>query len=519
MLIAVGVAGTIAGFALFKILQKLLSKRLVNDKSQVKSDIIQDARAAADQRRRLESERVEEDLLIQKEQLEADIHERQEDLKIADEDLQGRHRGLQLEENRLKKIEQDAERKLAILEAVRADYDTVSVQLDDQKTKLIEGLEERAGSVASQVVSNIQTNLVELRQIESQKRLKFQDEELEASVARLSNRVMARATSRYAPDFFWPKSTNSVELTDASIIERISSDETTLLANLKEKGEIEVDLLEGQDHQSTIIKLAGGAGINREAVRLTLEELLLGSPNKWDSAGRRYDFHRQQLEEQAVKLGQQAVYEVQLADVHPEIQKLVGYLNWRTSYRQNQWHHTVEVAKLAGLIASEVGLDAEQAKRVGLLHDIGKAIDYRIEGSHAVISGDYADRFGESQLICDTVMSHHNDLVLETPLAYVLKSADTLSGARPGARVNLEEGYQTRLSGIESAIRSFTGVTNIAIMNGAREVHVEVNHKRVRDRDLENLSRDMAKKVAEDVAFPGEIKILVSRRFEVTAVA
>jgi ribonuclease Y len=210
---------------------------------------------------------------------------------------------------------------------------------------------------------------------------------------------------------------------------------------------------------------------------------------------------------------------VKLSGIHPEIQKLVGYLNWRTSYRQNQWYHTVEVAKLAGIIASELGVDADAAKRCGLLHDIGKAIDYRIEGSHAVISGDYADRFGENRLICDTVMSHHNDLVIETPLAYVLRAADTLSGARPGARVNLEEGYQMRMSGIEACVRSFPGVVSLSIMNGAREVHVEVNNKRVQEQDLERLSQSIARKIETEVAFPGEIKILVSRRFEATAVA
>jgi ribonuclease Y len=116
-------------------------------------------------------------------------------------------------------------------------------------------------------------------------------------------------------------------------------------------------------------------------------------------------------------------------------------------------------------------------------------------------------------------MSHHNDLVVESPLAYVLRAADTLSGARPGARVNLEEGYQLRLSGIENAVRSFPGVMSISIMNGGREVHVEVNHKRVHEQDLEKMSSGIARKIELEVAFPGEIKVLVSRRFEATAVA
>jgi ribonuclease Y len=153
------------------------------------------------------------------------------------------------------------------------------------------------------------------------------------------------------------------------------------------------------------------------------------------------------------------------------------------------------------------------------MHDIGKTLDYKIEGSHAVISGDYADRFGESREICDTCMSHHNDLVLETPMSYVLKTADTLSGARPGARVNLEEGYQIRLNAIDDAVRSFRGIGKVAIMNGGREVHVEVNHKKVSESELSDLVGSIARKIEEDVAFPGQIKVLVSRKFEVSSVA
>ena len=179
----------------------------------------------------------------------------------------------------------------------------------------------------------------------------------------------------------------------------------------------------------------------------------------------------------------------------------------------------LEVAQLAGLLAGELGEDPDVAKRCGLLHDIGKGIDYRIEGSHAVISGDYADRYGENQIICNTVMSHHNDLVMETPMSYILKTADTLSGARPGARVNLEEGYQIRLSAIDQVVRSFPGILKIAIMNGGREVHIDVNHNKVKENQLENFTSAIAKKIEEEVAYPGQIKVLVTRRFEASSVA
>ena len=200
-----------------------------------------------------------------------------------------------------------------------------------------------------------------------------------------------------------------------------------------------------------------------------------------EKVGSIYRHNFRELSKEAERLGAEAGKKAftKAAWIHPEIQKLVGALNWRTSYRQNQWYHTVEVATLAGILANELGEDPDAAKRTRLLHDIGKALDYGIDASHAIISADYADRFGEKRYICDVVLSHHADLLVESPLAYILQTADTLSGARPGARVNLEEGYQIRLGAIQDAVYSFEGISDLAIMNGGREVHVQVFHNNV----------------------------------------
>jgi ribonuclease Y len=312
---------------------------------------------------------------------------------------------------------------------------------------------------------------------------------------------------------------NHVEIETARLADEIEANPQVIL-DMKELAGIEVELSRPENPDfSPLLRLSGGAGVDRESARLALQELIAKGPSAWSKSRECFARHRESIEQQAVKLGRQAVVALQLDNIHPEVQKLIGYLNWRTSYRQNQYLHSFEVAVLAGVVASELGVDPADAKRCGLLHDIGKALDYRIEGSHAVISGDYADRFGERRLICDTVMSHHNDLIIETPLAFVLKTADTLSGARPGARVNLEEGYQIRLNAIDEVIRSFPGVTKSAIMNGGREVHVEVNHKRIKDADLQQMSTEIAKRIETDVAFPGQIKVQVTRRFEATSVA
>ena len=514
-----GIGSIVVGYLAFLWIYRILPLRLRADHKVQRDDIIKDARQQVVARRQSELERIEEEQQMIAEQIEADLLERQEDLKITEEDIQAQERSLQLEENRIQKLTKELEVHSAKVTTLRGSYETKVQDVVNLKAELITDLERIANVDAATLSKTIQTNLIDSRQMECQKALKNLEDELSSSHKRLAQRSMARVMARYAPDFYWPKSINSVELVDPKLVERLSAEGVTIVSDLKEKAQIEIELLASAEFPVPMLKLAGGAGVDREAVRLALLELLPKGQGGWSKAASTFDKHRALLEQQAIKLGRAAIREVKLSGIHPEIQKLVGYLNWRTSYRQNQWYHTVEVAKLAGIIASELGVDADAAKRCGLLHDIGKAIDYRIEGSHAVISGDYADRFGENRLICDTVMSHHNDLVIETPLAYVLRAADTLSGARPGARVNLEEGYQMRMSGIEACVRSFPGVVSLSIMNGAREVHVEVNNKRVQEQDLERLSQSIARKIETEVAFPGEIKILVSRRFEATAVA
>ena len=323
--------------------------------------------------------------------------------------------------------------------------------------------------------------------------------------------------SRYSPEFIWPRALNSVEVKDRRKFELLRNDDS-LLRELAEVADgVQVKLLD--DERARVVKLAGGFGLSREAVRLTLNEVLESSHGSWGRARQAYYRHQMRLEQEALKLGRRACRELRLEDIYTEIQQLVGSLNWRTSYKQNQWYHSVEVAKLAGLLGHELGVDPVLARRCGLLHDIGKAIDYRIEGSHAVISGDYADRYGEERLICDAVMSHHNDLTVETPLAWVLKSADTLSGARPGARVNIEEDYQSRLYAIEDLITSFGGVSKVMIMNGAREIHVDVDQSKVKEAELADLSRRIAAQLSAELTFPGQIKIILFRRFEATLVA
>lgn len=508
------------GYLFFIVMRRSLPKRLKAEHLQQRDVVRQKAITKGQQILAEARTRQEEKEQILLEEFEAFIEDRKHDLEAEQEEIVAQEQFVKREEQRLSKVENQYKTYEGKVDKIKDKHRRMIEEIDASRKELHNSLAKSASCTVEQVVDHLRDKIIDTRTLDSQKRIKDLTEQLQSDGKKNAERTLSRLLARYEPNFVWPKPVSHVEINNPRILDALNSDQTSLIKDLSElTDQVEIALSDEKMDSMAAIKLGGGYGIDKEAARLTLEELLPRNSNQWQRVEKQFMKHKRNIEAQARKLGQKAVQELHLEGIHPEIQKMVGALNWRTSYRQNQFHHSLEVAKLAGILAFELGLDPQVAKRCGLLHDIGKGIDYRIEGSHAVISGDYADRFGEHKIVCDTVMSHHNDLMLETPMSYVLKSADTLSGARPGARVNLEEGYQIRLSAIEDVVKSFPGILKMAIMNGGREVHIEVNHKKVKENELKSFTENITKKIEEDVAYPGQIKVLVSRRFESVAVA
>lgn len=514
------VASLLGGYLTFLLILRLLPSRLSAGHVAQKNEVMTEARKHAEAIRREAQTANDAKLQILREEVDSAATQRAEDLKLAEADLDIYENQIQPVTARIQKLENDLKQVEQHTAFAKSTFDETKQKVLEVQSSLHAELEKRSRSDSAMILKSLTDQLAEQRRLEAQKLLKLHSEELSHAAKRIASRFLGRSMARYAPEFPWPKMINTVDIEDKKYWDIFQNDSQGLVATLKELAGVEAEFMPARyEDMPAILKLSGGMGVDREAARLAFGELIRTGQSSWNKAPEFYAKHRGILDQQALKMGKQAAVELQLDNLHIEVLRLVGYLNWRTSYRQNQYLHSFEVSMLAGLVAEELGVDPTEAKRCGLLHDIGKVLDYRIEGSHAVISGDYADRYGESRLICDTLMSHHNDLVLETPLAHVLKTADTLSGARPGARVNLEEGYQDRLSAIDDVIRGFHGITKSAIMNGGREIHIEVNHKRVREDELEALTSAIAKKIETDVAFPGQIKVMVSRRFESSAVA
>jgi ribonuclease Y len=271
------------------------------------------------------------------------------------------------------------------------------------------------------------------------------------------------------------------------------------------------------------VRLEGLDGVGREVARRVLARLsreprLAADVAEVDRGAREI---AKKLERELDDLGQRAFRVLEIPAAHAEIVRLVGRLNYRTSYTQNQWKHAIEAAFLCGMMADELGLDVKLARRAALMHDIGKALTHELDGSHAVIGADYARRLGESEVVANAIGAHHTDEPFNSPYAYLVAAADAMSGARPGARrqMQMDESYASRLEGLERITRSFRGITEAFAVQGGREVRVYVQEDRVDDLGAVELSNAIAKKISQELRFPGQIRVTVIRELRATEVA
>jgi len=270
------------------------------------------------------------------------------------------------------------------------------------------------------------------------------------------------------------------------------------------------------------IRLDGLDGVGKEMCRRALGRIVK-KPETLDEARKDPDAWatrtREHLEQEIRSLGKRAFQALGIPKAHPEIVDLVGALNYRTSYTQNQWWHAVESSFLAGMMAAELGLDEKLARRATLMHDIGKALTHKIEGSHAVIGADIARRLGESEVVANAIGAHHTDEPFNSVYAYLVAASDAMSGARPGARRELADGFTAKVEDLERIGLSRRGVIDAHAVHGGRELRVYVRERDVDDVAAVEMSTDIAQQISEQMTFPGQIKVTVIRAFEATATA
>ena len=265
------------------------------------------------------------------------------------------------------------------------------------------------------------------------------------------------------------------------------------------------------DDTPEAVVLSGFDGVRREVARIALEKLIVDGRIHPARIEEMVEKAQREVEAQIREDGENAAMDVGVHGIHPELLKLLGRMKFRSSYGQNALRHSIEVAQLSGMLAGEVGVDVRMAKRAGLLHDIGKSIDHEVEGSHIQIGVDLCKKYKESQIVINTVASHHGDCEPESLIACIVQAADAISAARPGARRETLETYTNRLKQLEDITNQFKGVDKSFAIQAGREIRVMVVPEHVNDADMVLLARDIAKQIEAELEYPGQIKVNVIR--------
>jgi len=419
-------------------------------------------------------------------ELEKEFKRKQEELERHKNDLKAKEEKLKTAETRNESLKNEYGEKLQTLTSKLESIATISK--DQAKEEMRQSLKQEVESEAAKMVITV-------------------EEEAKAQAEQKAKRIIGMAISRFAGEYSAEKTVSVIPLKDAELKGKIIGKEGRNIRAIE--GLCGVDLILDETPEAVVI--SGFDPVRREVARRSLETLMVDGrihPGRIEEV---IDKTKKDLFKSIKADGEKACLDLGLNGINAEIHKTLGSLKYRTSYAQNNYGHSIEVGMLAGLMAAEMGADVKAARRAGLFHDLGKAMDHSIEGSHAVIGADFAKRHGEPELVCHAIRSHHEDEKPRTLLAYIVQAADALSSARPGARKSMMENYIQRLEDLESIANSFEGVERTFAIQAGREIRVIVDSSRVTDEQSVMLSRDIARKIEKEMKYPGQIKISVVR--------
>ncbi len=432
--------------------------------------------------RRLEIQKLEKRLLQKEENLDKKV-----DL------LDKREFEISKREKRLQKQERFIEERMAKVQKL----------IEEARARL----ENIAGISQEEAKAQLMETLIEEAKHESAKRIKQIEEETKEMADKKAKKILALAIQRYSGEYVAERTVSIVNLPNDEMKGRIIGREGRNIRALE--AVTGVDLIIDDTPEAVI--LSAHDPLRREIAKISLERLISDGrihPGRIEEIVKKVE---EELEETIRETGEQATFDVGVHGIHPELIKLLGRLKYRTSFAQNVLQHSIESAFLCGIMAAELGLDVKEAKRAALLHDIGKAVDHEVEGSHAIIGADLARKYGEHEVIVNAIAAHHEEVKPESVLPLLVQAADALSGARPGARKEMLETYVKRLEDLERISNSFPGIEKSYAIQAGREIRIMVESSKVSDEEAVLLSRDIARKIESELSYPGQIKVTVIR--------
>lgn len=501
-IIALAIGG-VGGYFLNRV---IVSKKVQNSKDQA-NKILEDAYAQAKNIKQQNIKQTNDEISILKSTFEEENRQRREEARRSEERIAQREHSLEKREELLDKKLEAIDVQKDKLVAKEQELDQKFAQADELKAQIVAKLEEVASFTKEQAKAEIVERYTQEAKIEASKYIKEVEDQAKDEANKIARNIVTLAIQKCAVDQASEATVSVVTLPSEEMKGRIIGREGRNIRALEAATGIDLIV----DDTPEAITLSGFDPIRREIARIALEKLIMDGRIHPARIEELVNKVRKDVEQTIKDAGENACFDADIHNLHPELVKTLGRLKYRTSYGQNVLNHSLEVAYIAGMLATDIGANAKVAKRAGLLHDIGKAVDFEVNGTHVSIGVELARKYKESEAVIHCIQAHHNDIEPQTIEAVLVQAADTISSARPGARRESLENYVKRLENLEKIATSFDGIDSAFAIQAGREVRVMVKPEQVSDEQAQVLARDIAKKIENEMEYPGQIKVNVIR--------
>ncbi len=512
--IVLPIIAIIIGFALGITAYILIQKKKLGDAKQSANKITEDAYAEAKALRAQAKNEQKEAILEAKEEIQKlrtefdrKLEERRNEVQRSEQRISQREDALDKKEEALDKKSESVEKIKAQLTEKEKNLDAKKAEIDSAHERMLAEIEKVAQLTREEAKAQLLQEIEEDAKRDAAKYVREIEAAAKEEADKKSRAIVATAVQRCAVDHSAEITVSVVNLPNDEMKGRIIGREGRNIRALENATGVDLII----DDTPEAVVLSGFDPVRREVARITLEKLIADGRIHPARIEEVVEKTRKEIEAQIKEAGENATFEANVFGLHPDLVKLLGRLKYRTSYGQNVLKHSLEVSYLAGLMAAELGADVKLSKRAGLLHDIGKAVDHEVEGTHITIGADLAKKYKESKEVIHCIAAHHNDIEPQSVEAVIVQCADAISGARPGARRESLDNYVKRLEKLEEIANSFNGVEKSFAMQAGREVRIIVKPEVVNDNATVFMAKDIAKKIESEMEYPGQIKVNVIR--------
>ena len=493
------VVALISAFIATQVRKNVVEKKIGSAEGKAR-EIIDEAIKSAEAKKKEALLEAKEENLKAKNELDKEIKERRAEVQRYEKRVLNQEEAIERKSESLEKKEnglKNKEEKLA----------EAQTKVDELSEKRVQELERISGLTSEQAKEYLLKTVEEEVKIETAKLVKELESQAKEEADKKAKEIVVNAIQKCATDHVSETTISVVSLPNDEMKGRIIGREGRNIRTLESLTGVDLII----DDTPEAVVLSGFDPIRREIARIALEKLIVDGRIQPTRIEEMVNKARKEVETMIREEGEAATLEVGVHGIHPELVKLLGKMKFRTSYGQNALKHSIEVAHLSGLLAAEMGLDVRIAKRAGLLHDIGKAVDHEMEGTHIQLGVDLCRKYKESAVVINAVEAHHGDVEPENLIACIVQAADAISAARPGARRETLETYTNRLKQLEDITNSFEGVDKSFAIQAGREIRVMVIPEKVTDADMVLMARDISKQIEAELEYPGQIKVNVVR--------